>query len=60
MSITCGREEWSGLMPPCRAFETARNGRLRIKTGRVFDLKNVVETHCMEDIGAGGKIVVLT
>jgi NADPH:quinone reductase-like Zn-dependent oxidoreductase len=40
--------------------EQVSGGRLRVQIGKVFTLDEIVEAHrCMEEIRAGGKIVVL-
>ena len=41
--------------------DEVERGRMKIKTGPVFQLDDIVEAHrCMEDNAARGKIVVLT
>ena len=55
-----GAEEFM-LTPLESLIEQVASGRLQIHLGRTFHLDQIVEAHrCMEETGAGGKIVVLT
>lgn len=50
------------MRTPLQEFvDQVQQGSLKVKTGPVFDLDDIVEAHrCMEENRAGGKIVVLT